>query len=95
MKVIVTGGAGFIGSHLVESLVKQNKKVVVLDNLSTGRLDNIKPFLKRFDELELKIANPDLFKDATGASIISREHSRIKNIIRTFLSILNYNKVLK
>jgi len=44
-------------------------------------LPNIKPFLKRFDELELKIANPDLFKDATGASIISREHSRIKNII--------------
>ena len=44
-------------------------------------LPNIKPFLKRFDELEIKIANPDLFKDANSASIISREHSRLKNII--------------
>jgi len=44
-------------------------------------LPNIKPFLKRFDELEIKIGNPDLFKDATSASIISREHNRIKNII--------------
>ena len=44
-------------------------------------LPNIKPFLKRFDELEIKIGNPDLFKDANSASIISREHSRIKNII--------------
>ena len=43
-KYIVTGGAGFIGSHLVETLVKKNKKVVILDNLSTGRLSNIKNF---------------------------------------------------
>ncbi len=43
-KYIITGGAGFIGSHLVEYFVKKNKKVVVLDNLSTGRLENIKKF---------------------------------------------------
>ena len=56
MKYIVTGGAGFIGSHLVESLVKQNKKVVVLDNLSTGRLDNIKPFLKKIKFIKCDIS---------------------------------------
>lgn len=44
IKHIVTGGAGFIGSHLVEALVKKKKKVVVLDNLSTGRFENIKKF---------------------------------------------------
>ena len=43
-KYIITGGAGFIGSHLVESLVKKKKNIVVLDNLSTGRLENIKKF---------------------------------------------------
>ena len=44
IKYIITGGAGFIGSHLVETLVKKNKKVIILDNLSTGRFDNIKKF---------------------------------------------------
>lgn len=39
---LVTGGAGFIGSNLVEKLVKKNFKVFVLDNLTTGRLKNIK-----------------------------------------------------
>lgn len=37
-KVLVTGGAGFIGSHLVDALMTQRKDVVVLDNLSNGRL---------------------------------------------------------
>ncbi len=41
MKAIVTGGAGFIGSHLVDSLLKDNFEVIVLDNLSTGRIQNI------------------------------------------------------
>jgi UDP-glucose 4-epimerase len=41
MKTLVTGGAGFIGSHLVENLVKAGHSVTVLDNLSTGRFENI------------------------------------------------------
>ena len=41
MKSLVTGGAGFIGSHLVDALVSKGHEVVVLDNLSTGRLENL------------------------------------------------------
>jgi UDP-glucose 4-epimerase len=40
--VVVTGGAGFIGSHLAEELLKRQYKVIILDDLSTGKLENIK-----------------------------------------------------
>ena len=41
MRALVTGGAGFIGSHLVDALVARGDEVVVLDNLATGRLENL------------------------------------------------------
>lgn len=42
-KVLVTGGAGFIGSNLVDALIKKNHEVAVVDNLSTGRQENLNP----------------------------------------------------
>lgn len=42
-KVIITGGAGFIGSHLVDALIKEGHAVHIIDNLSTGRKENINP----------------------------------------------------
>jgi UDP-glucose 4-epimerase len=41
MKCLITGGAGFIGSHLAEALLKKGHSVTIIDNLSTGRLENI------------------------------------------------------
>jgi UDP-glucose 4-epimerase len=46
-KVIVTGGAGFIGSHIAGELVKRGHQVIIIDNLSTGRLSNIEPTIGR------------------------------------------------
>ena len=42
-KVIVTGGAGFIGSHIVDKLISLGVEVIVLDNLSSGKKENINP----------------------------------------------------
>lgn len=47
MRVLITGGAGFIGSHLAESLLRQEEEVIVLDDLSTGSLQNILPMMRR------------------------------------------------
>ena len=43
MKILVTGGAGFIGSHLVDRLLERGDEVLTIDNLATGRADNLEP----------------------------------------------------
>ncbi len=58
MKVVVTGGAGFIGSHLVDLLVKKNYQVIVIDNLITGNIENLKKVKKK-----IKFINLDISKD--------------------------------
>lgn len=60
MKILVTGGAGFIGSHLVEKFLNKKCKVVVLDNLSSGRLEFMTDF---FDNKNFELYQIDLLKD--------------------------------
>ena len=47
-KVLVTGGAGFIGSNIVEYLLNKNNKVTCLDNFITGKKENVEDFLSKF-----------------------------------------------
>ncbi|QTE22507.1 SDR family oxidoreductase [Polaribacter cellanae] len=56
-KIVVTGGAGFIGSNLCESLLLKNNEVVCLDNFSTGKKENIIPFL---DNLNFTLIKGDI-----------------------------------
>jgi len=49
---LITGGAGFIGSHIVEELVRRRERVRVLDNFSTGRRENLAPFLEHVELVE-------------------------------------------
>ncbi|SEI86350.1 UDP-glucose 4-epimerase [Propionispira arboris] len=56
MKILITGGAGFIGSHLVEKLLKENCQVMVLDNLHTGLKENL-PEGVSFIEMDVRDEN--------------------------------------
>lgn len=63
MKVLITGGAGFIGSNIAEKLLKDGHSVVVIDNLSTGREENIFPSVK-FYKIDIQDkAIEDIFKE--------------------------------
>ena len=57
MKFIVTGGAGFIGSHIVMQLLDQGHDVVIIDNHSRGRVENLKNYDQRFDFINMDIAD--------------------------------------
>lgn len=65
-KFVVTGGAGFIGSHIVDALVEEGHEVVVLDNLSTGREGNVNPAARL---VHMDLVEPiDLGKTFKGAA---------------------------
>ncbi len=65
LPVLVTGGAGFIGSYIVEELVAQGAYVTVLDNLSTGSVANIAPVLDKITFINNSITNMDACLKAT------------------------------
>lgn len=70
MRVLITGGAGFIGSHLTDLLLSQEHQVTVVDDLSTGRHDNIRQHLgdPRFEFILGSILNEALIDDAVRRS---------------------------
>ena len=64
MRVLVTGGAGFIGSLLADALIARGDQVVALDNFSTGSTANIKHITKNFEIIDGDIRNADLINDS-------------------------------
>lgn len=70
MNVLVTGGAGFIGSHLVDALLERRNRVIALDNLSTGRHSNVEQLIGRpdFEFVLGSVLNADLVDDLVSRS---------------------------
>ena len=70
-RYLVTGGSGFIGSHLVERLVKDGQAVRVLDNFATGKRANIAPFMGHIELVEGDLRRPDdCAKACAGVEVI-------------------------
>jgi UDP-glucose 4-epimerase len=69
MRVLITGGAGFIGSHLAEQLLENGEQVVVVDNLSTGSLNNIESFK---DNQRLEFVTGDIRNTELMESLVER-----------------------
>lgn len=70
MKILLTGGAGFIGSHLTDRLVADGYSVTIIDNLSTGRLENIQNHIttKKIKYIQGSILNTDLINELVSDS---------------------------
>lgn len=77
MKILVTGGAGFIGSHIVDKLIKTGAQVRVLDNFSAGQLDNIRHNLRKIDLIRGDIRHiPTVKRAVKGVKYIIHEAAK-------------------
>jgi len=80
---LVTGGAGFIGSHLADALLSEGCHVAVLDNLSTGNISNLKKIRGEINFIEGDIRDPaDIEKAAEGCDLIYHE-AAVVSVVQT------------
>jgi UDP-glucuronate decarboxylase len=97
MRILVTGGAGFIGSHLCERLLADNHEVICLDNFFTGRRENILHLLnnKRFELLRHDVIEPillevdQIYNLACPASPIHYQYNPVKTVKTSVMGMIN------
>lgn len=94
-RILVTGGAGFIGSNLIERLLKQDNDVVCLDNLSTGKRENIAPFMqeKRFSFIEGDIRDLKVCEAALDGIDFVLHQAALGSVPRSIEDPLTTNEV--
>ena len=96
-KILVTGGAGFIGSHLCRRLLDEGNKVICLDNMFTGTYDNIRELYARpgFEFVNADVINPmhievdEIYNLACPASPVQYQYDPVMTTKTSFLGALN------
>jgi UDP-glucuronate decarboxylase len=97
MRILVTGGAGFIGSHLCERLLTEGHDVLCLDNFFTGRRENIIPLLdnQRFELIRHDVIEPillevdQIYNLACPASPIHYQYNPVKTVKTSVMGMIN------
>jgi len=93
MAFLVTGGAGFIGSNIIEALVARGERVTVLDNLATGRRENLALFLSKIKFIEGDICDPAIVAEAMKGIDYVFHEAALPSVPRSVADPLASNRV--
>lgn len=93
MNFLVTGGAGFIGSHIVEALVKNGDKVKVIDDFSSGRRENLEALLNKIELIEGDIRDKALVGSAMEGVDYILHQAALRSVPKSFENPELYNDV--
>ena len=87
MKIVVTGGAGFLGSHLVDKLIREGEEIIVIDNLFRGQTENIEQHIpnKKFTLLNDEIQNKTKISDALHLADAVIHFASISSVFRSIV----------
>ena len=92
-RYLVTGGAGFIGSHIVEKLTAENHYVRVLDNFSSGRVSNLKGFINKIDLVRGDICSKATCVKATRGIDFVLHQAALRSVPKSMREPYRYNEV--
>ena len=93
MKFVITGGAGFIGSHIAKHLVEKNHDVIVVDNLSRGRLENLSTIQEKIEFKKMDILDFNSLKDIIYQCDGIFHQAALTSVPESFLQKEKYHNV--
>src|SRR3989344_4987729 len=95
MKYLITGGAGFVGSNIATYLAERNETITIIDNLSTGNLDNIKDIKKKIKFIQGDINNLKLMQKVTKNQDFIIHQAALPSVQRSVIDPIssNYNNI--